>query len=427
MNFVREKMKDFYLLDSRVENIFINEYMPAAPGDYVKVYLYAAMYAEHNLNMSNQTMAKQLGMTEKEVLEAWEFWESMGVIRKRYLDSQGRVDFTVEFINLKEQMYGKSSEPARGETAKKEERDNVFGNKAVKAMFSDIEKIFGRALSSTEISQILSWISDYGATPEAVLFAIKYCMEKNKTSLKYIEKVVCGWAAEGLETTDQISEKLQELDEKYYRYRRVLKALGFTRNATEAEQELMDSWFDQMGYSMERVLEACTKTAGISSPNFNYVNKVLENWRNEADRKGIDVNTKIIVTQGVLNQYYDFLREKAEREAEERKAEVYSKIPRIKEIDEEIRKMSSQLSKALILGSAESEGKKINSIMEQLASERAVVLTENNYEMDYTDIKYACEKCNDTGITDLGERCSCIKQRTEEAEVWVKKTSLEKS
>lgn len=188
----------------------------------------------------------------------------------------------------------------------------------------------------------------------------------------------------------------------------------------------MDSWFEQMGYSMDRVLEACTKTAGISSPNFNYVNKVLENWRNEANNRGVDVNTKIVVTQGVLNQYYDYLREKAEKEADARKKEVYQKLPRIREIDEEIRKMSSQLSKALILGSAEDEGRKINSIMDRLAAERAVVLTENNYEMDYTDIKYACEKCNDTGITDLGERCSCIKQRTEEAELWVKKKSLEK-
>lgn len=32
MNFIKEKMKDFYLLDSKVENIFINEYMPAGTG-----------------------------------------------------------------------------------------------------------------------------------------------------------------------------------------------------------------------------------------------------------------------------------------------------------------------------------------------------------------------------------------------------------
>jgi len=420
MNFIKEKIKDFYLLDSKVENIFINEYMPAAPGDFVKVFLYAGMYAEYGLEMSGEKMAKQLGLTEKQILDAWEYWEKMGAIKKRYLDAEGNVDFVVEFVNLKEQMYGKSKKPV-GSEAPKPEQDNVFGNPAVKSMLKDIEKILGRTLSSSEILQLMDWINTYGATPEVVFTAVKYSADKGKTSFRYIESVVKGWTEEGLQTTDQISERLQEMDEKYYRYKRVLKALGFNRPATETEMHLMDRWFDQMGYSMDRVLEACSKTAGISNPNFNYVNKVLENWRNEAETKGVDVNTKIVVTQAVLNQYYDYLREKAEKEAEERKAEIYEKLPRIKEIDEEIRKMSSQLSKALILGTAEKESKKINSTVDQLTAERAVILTENNFEMDYTDIKYACKKCSDTGITDLGERCSCIKQRTEEAEVWVKK------
>ncbi len=425
MNFIKEKIKDFFLLDTKVENIFINEYMPSAPGDFVKVYLYASMYAEHGLEITGEAIAKQLGLSDETVRQAWEYWEERGVIKKRYFDKQGNVSFIVEFLSLKEQLYGKNTAPARGE-AEKPKGDNVFGNPEIKVLFKDIEKTLGRTLDSSELSQVMSWLTDFGASPEVVFTAVKYAVDKNKTSMRYIESVVKGWTDEGLVTTDQISEKLQEMDEKYYRYRRVLKALGFTRNATEAEQQMMDNWFEHMGYSMDRVLEACTKTAGISSPNFNYVNKVLENWQAEAESKGVDVNTKIVVTQGVLNQYYDYLREKAEKEAEERKQEVYRKLPRIKEIDEEIRKMGSQLSKALILGSSENESKKINSIMDELAAERAVVLTENNFEMDYTDIKYACEKCSDTGMTDLGERCSCIKQRTEEAEIWVKKKSLAK-
>ncbi len=425
MNFIKEKIKDFFLLDTKVENIFINEYMPSAPGDFVKVYLYASMYAEHGLEITEKAIAKQLGLSEKKVREAWEYWEERGVIRKRYFDTQGNVSFIVEFLSLKEQLYGKNTAPVRGE-ASRPKGDNVFGNPEVKVMFKDIEKALGRTLDSSELGQIMKWLTDYGASPEVVFTAVKYSIDKNKTSMRYIESVVKGWTEEGLQSTDQISEKLQEMDEKYYRYRRVLKALGFTRNATEAEKEMMDNWFERMGYSMDRVLEACTKTAGISSPNFNYVNKVLENWRDEAQSKGVDVNTKIVVTQAVLNQYYDYLRDKAEKEAEERKQEVYQKLPRIKDIDEEIRRMGSQLSKALILGSSENESKKINSIMDELAAERAVVLTENNFEMDYTDIKYACEKCSDTGMTDLGERCSCIKQRTEEAEIWIKKKSLEK-
>ena len=37
MNFRREEIKEYYLLDTDVENIFINEYMASAPGDFVKV------------------------------------------------------------------------------------------------------------------------------------------------------------------------------------------------------------------------------------------------------------------------------------------------------------------------------------------------------------------------------------------------------
>ena len=89
MNFIKEKIKDFFLLDTKVENIFINEYMPSAPGDFVKVYLYASMYAEHGLEITEKAIAKQLGLSEEKVREAWEYWEERGVIRKRYFDTQG--------------------------------------------------------------------------------------------------------------------------------------------------------------------------------------------------------------------------------------------------------------------------------------------------------------------------------------------------
>ena len=46
MGFTKAKVKDFYLLTTDVENIFINEYLPAASGDYVKVYLYGLLYAQ---------------------------------------------------------------------------------------------------------------------------------------------------------------------------------------------------------------------------------------------------------------------------------------------------------------------------------------------------------------------------------------------
>ena len=184
----------------------------------------------------------------------------------------------------------------------------------------------------------------------------------------------------------------------------------------------MDNWFDEMGFSMDRILEACAKTAGIPSPNFNYVNKVLENWKSEADRRGRGINSQV-VTQATLNRYYEYLRSKADREAEERLQEVYRSIPQIREIDEEIRRMGVDLTKTLLMGKDSEENREIRQKMDRMTEERAVLLTENNYEMDYTDVRYLCENCGDTGVTDLGERCRCVDQRIEEAAIWQKKES----
>lgn len=82
MNFKRQQRKDYYLLDTDVENIFINEYMTSAPGDFVKIYLFALMYAGLDETMNNEIIAKQLGLREEDVLKAWTYWEEMGVIRK---------------------------------------------------------------------------------------------------------------------------------------------------------------------------------------------------------------------------------------------------------------------------------------------------------------------------------------------------------
>ena len=418
--YIKSKINDFYLLDSQIENIFINEYLPAAPGDYVKVYIYGQMYAQFGLEMNDSNMAAQLGLTEKKVAEAWNYWEQMGAIRKLYFDEEGKVDFTVEFLSLKEMMYGKN---LGSMTETSPENEEVYASSQIKDMFSRIEKIMGRSLSTTEVQTILNWVTDDKISPEVILYCVEYCTEKDKNSIRYMDRVVHSWHGEGLHTVDDVLLHLQDVDQRFYQYRRVLKALGFTRNATEAEKTMMDRWFDEYGYTMDRVLLACEKTAGISSPNFNYVDKVLVNWKKDAERQGTDPNEDT-VTLAQLKQYYEYLRSKASKEAERRIEEIYSKIPRIREIDMRTRELGTILSKALLMGSESEEGPDIRRQMEMLAQERAVLLTDGGYERDYTDVKYYCPDCHDTGITDLGERCHCTTQRREEALVWFKQMGV---
>ncbi|MFC2661538.1 MAG: DnaD domain protein [Eubacterium sp.] len=417
MNFYRQKISDFFLRDTNIENIFINEYLPAAPGDYVKVFIYGYMYAQYGMEISEHMIAEQLGLSEKLVAQAWNYWEDLGLIRKTFVNGDKDVNLCIEFVNLKDEMYGTGSSEADQTEDSQSGVENLLDNDSLQRLFSQIESDFGRSLSSTEVKTILGWITEDKITPEVVQFCVQYCLQKNKTGMKYISAVVHGWASRGLNTVDAVKDYLQEVDQRYYQYRRILQALGFTRNATEAEKNLMDSWFDDMGYNIDKILEACSKTAGISNPNFNYVDKVLKNWKTEADKQKRDVNARKPVTQAVLNQYYEYLRRTEEKEAQERLQEVYEKIPRIKEIDEETRQLSSDLTKAMLQGrDSEEAGKRAQ--MDRLAEERAVLLTDHNYDMGYTDIHHRCEKCGDTGITDLGEQCTCVEERMKEAEVW---------
>ena len=72
---------DGYLLDTEVENIFINEYMVTAPGEYVKVYLYALMCAQMGLYVSFSDIAKALMQSEEDVGKAFLYWKQRGAVR----------------------------------------------------------------------------------------------------------------------------------------------------------------------------------------------------------------------------------------------------------------------------------------------------------------------------------------------------------
>lgn len=416
MNFRREIIKDFYLRDTNVENIFINEYMTQAPGDYVKVYLFALMYADFDMRMTNETIAKHLDMEDEDVLKAWTYWEKLGVIRKHYEKPGDKFRYQVEFLNLKELAYGKKQKSQKPEPNIPDRLKQLMSDDTIKDMYSEIERITGRLFEGKEPAEIISWITDYNANPEMIVYAYSYCVKKkNHSNHKYVGAIVKEWANQGLKTIDQIEDYLEETDNRHYLYKRVLRALGFLRNATEEEKRIMDTWFDQMGFSIDRVLDACKKTTGISNPNINYINSVLKAWSSGSGEKQASPSSedgKTGTIASVMKQYEE-LRAKNEAEAEERRAEVYRRIPRIKEIEEETREIGLNISRVMLSGSgdAKSRIRTMKERVEALNEEKAYLMTENNFKIDYMDIMYACPLCRDTGIQDTGDRCSCFAEK----------------
>ena len=99
-----------------------------------------------------------------------------------------------------------------------------------------------------------------------------------------------------------------------------------------------------------------------------------------------------------------------------RKSEVYSKIPKIEEIDNAIQFTGIKYTK-MILQDANIADSLINELrdkLESLKSEKALLLSEFSYPSDFLEPKYNCMLCKDTGYVSSGiktDKCSCYKQK----------------
>lgn len=400
------KKDNWYLHDTHIENIVISEYMAKAPGDYVKVYLYGLMNAQLDMDISKEAIAKDLSLEQETVEKAIAYWEKHGVIKAFGSD--------IEFLSLKGMQVEPKEMPKKISPLEDEE---------LKLLIQQIEYISGKQLNGSDLKTIEEWLYEWGVDLEVILYAYDHFskIDSEKVNCRYIGKVLKAWLGEGLSNADEVSKYLEEHGARNNLYRRIFRALGFNRNWTENEADTMDKWLDEYGFSMERILEACGKTSGISSPNINYVNKVLENW-NEESKKSDGTAAEGVgkkISMGTVLRYYEYLKEKEEKEAENRRQDAFSKIPKLRRVEERLKSLSIELSKSMFSNSTK-DADEIRKKIDSMSVEKAVLLTENNLPADYMEVKYLCEKCRDTGIDESGERCECFSQRMGEAAVWLK-------
>ncbi len=93
-----------------IHNSFIENYMPEANGDYVKVYLYLAkciQYQESGLSISS--LADRMDNTEKDVIRALQYWEKRNLLR---LDRDPQTDMVTGIHMLPEQPTAHSHNEA---------------------------------------------------------------------------------------------------------------------------------------------------------------------------------------------------------------------------------------------------------------------------------------------------------------------------
>lgn len=307
-----------------VSNVFIDEYMSNANGEFVKIYLYLLRCMNSpDPAISISAMADKFEHTEKDIKRALNYWERMHLLRLEYdreenltgvcfVDSEDSLpasednvresqsisteqtteDISEEPAVARQSANVETAKPAR--TAKEYSADelrNFRKDENVAELIFITERYLGRTLSPTDTSSILYWNDSLGLSLDLIEYLVEYCVSRGHTSMQYIEKVALNWAEANVQTVEQ-AKQISTLHSQLYFS--VLRAFGISgRNLVASEMELIDKWKNVFGFSSEIILEGCKRTMqAIHQPNFNYTDRILSEW-NKANVHSVEDIAKL--------------------------------------------------------------------------------------------------------------------------------------
>lgn len=310
-----------------VSDIFIDQYMPKANGEFVKVYLYLLRATGSGAGIATiSEIADHFSNTEADIIRALNYWASEGIlqvqtgadgqimginlcsfsvsgmqatqsnIQSAVADNAAQNNLQNGVVNNAAQNIStvnirmqdsvveklKSQTPDKTASSQKEytldEIKEFRKNPDISELFFIIETYLKHTLSSSDTNMVLYWLDELHFSTDLVEYLVEYCITKGHSSLRYMNKVALGWADAGINTVDQAKDDAAAHSQIYYS---VMKALGITgRNLVDSEVSLINKWVGEYGFDIELVKAACSKTiSAIQKPSFEYTDSILANWR----------------------------------------------------------------------------------------------------------------------------------------------------
>ena len=323
-----------------VSDIFIDQYMPKANGEFVKVYLYLLRATGSGAGIATiSEIADHFSNTEADIVRALNYWASEGILQVQ-TGADGQItginlcslavsgmqaaqsniqsavadnaaqnnlqngvvnnaaqnnlqngvvnnaaqNISTADIRMQDSVVKKLKSQATDKPAPSQkeytldEIKEFRKNPDISELFFIIETYLKHTLSSTDTNMVLYWLDELHFSTDLVEYLVEYCITKGHSSLRYMNKVALGWADAGIKTVDQAKDDAAAHSQIYYS---VMKALGITgRNLVDSEVSLINKWVGEYGFDIELVKAACSKTiSAIQKPSFEYTDSILANWR----------------------------------------------------------------------------------------------------------------------------------------------------
>lgn len=268
-----------------IDNIFLDLFMPMSNGVFVMVYLFAYRYAcepNPNVKLNNETIAKHLSIPLLDVLSAWDYWESKGIIVK-HEKSHDQGDFDIEFVDLK-RFYMERIKSDIQMTDSSKTLIAINENDDFSDMFKKLDMMFGRELTPKNRSDVLSMMEKYKCSTAITIKAFSYAIEKkNIRSIPYVASILQNWYDKGLTKEEDVDDDMEVYNRMYKYYKTVYKNLGlYKMEPTPQAKEFMDFWFNSFEFSLEIILKACSLTENLKDRAplnlLSYMDSILKNW-----------------------------------------------------------------------------------------------------------------------------------------------------
>ncbi len=248
-----------------VDNIFLHEYMPRADGFFVQVYLCGLMLC-HYPNRGDDSIGDILGRKESDVLEAFVYWQGEGLVR--ILSDE---PLEVEYLSLRPSGYGKGLRVPGQRYGFVEQVQNLLAP---------------RSLGNVDLRHLFDFVEVFSLSEDAVVELVKHCIEikGKRVGVKYMSTVARAWADADVHTLEDAREHIRIYRDKTSGAASVVKRMGMHRSPTEDELALYAVWTEELAFSPEAILSACTALTNACTPSFRYLNGILIRMHKEGTK-----------------------------------------------------------------------------------------------------------------------------------------------
>ena len=296
-----------------LSNRFIDNFMPRANGEFVKVYIYllrVVSAAPSSFNLED--MADRLLCTDRDISRALKYWEAEKLISLTYTADQqlsgitllepgdaGQLESSVSsegaFSGGTASAFASavgtdSVSVASGSAASAQTNANTTSrltpdrvkelkqNEEISQLLYITEQYLCKTLTPTEIQKILYFYDELKMSADLIEYLVEYCVSRGRKSIRYIETVALAWFRDGVTTVEMAREASSRFSRDYYT---ILKAMGISgRNPVENEISYIDTWRKTYGFDLELIQEACSRTVlSTGQPSFQYADKILSGWK----------------------------------------------------------------------------------------------------------------------------------------------------